>query len=98
MGFKPNWNAHWSPTIGEIKANGVNLYACCTKCSAQRLVDLDAMIAAKGPDLRLKNKRTRTCRMKPGCDGQNYFAHDRSGGIITPFRDQETSIRWLSER
>lgn len=96
MGFKPNWNAHWAPTIGEMRDQGIKAYAECSNCGCQKLIDLDALIEKVGPDFCLKNRRNRPCKLKPGCQGYNYFCHDR-GAVIMPFRDQETSIRWLSE-
>lgn len=96
MGFKPNWNVHWKPTIGKMLEMGVKAYACCSVCERRKEIDLQAMIDAKGPDICLHNKRTKTCRLKEGCGGRNWFAHDRST-VIMPFRDAETSGRWLSE-
>lgn len=94
MGFKPNWNAYWAPTIADMLRIGVKAFACCQKCGCQKVIDLAALIEKVGPDYCLKNRRCR-CRLKPGCDGWNYFAHNRSGGIIVPFRDAATADRWI---
>lgn len=96
MGFKPNWNAHWAPTIGEMHERGLKAYVSCSICKAQKEIDLAALIEKVGPDLCLKNRRNKPCKMKSGCLGYNYFCHNRSG-VILPFRDQATSDRWMLE-
>ena len=78
-------------------ADGVRVYACCSRCGCQKAVDLAGLIEKRGPDFSLFNRRNKPCKMLPGCPGYNYFATDRYGGVIVPFRDEATGLRWLSE-
>lgn len=76
--------------------NGVNAYVACQKCGGQRKIDLTALIEKVGSDYCLKNRRCR-CRLTKGCDGWNYFCHDRST-VIVHFRDAATADRWMTEK
>lgn len=78
-------------------ADGVKVYACCSRCKRQQPVDLAALIEKKGEAYSLFNRRVKPCKLTAGCEGYTYFAADRWGGIITPFRDSATGLRWLSE-
>ena len=59
--------------------------------------EANALIEKVGPDFCLHNRRNKPCKLKPGCGGYTYFSTDRWGGIITPFRDEATGYKWLSE-
>lgn len=96
MGFKPNWNAHWAPTIGEMHRRGISAFATCNYCKRQTKIDLPALIEKVGPDFCLFNRRQKPCKLKEGCHGYTYFAHDRST-VIVPFRDDATGQRWILE-
>lgn len=97
MGVRNIRNIGWAPNIGKMLDNGVRVYAACSRCKCQKAVNLANLIAIKGRDYSLFNRRVKRCKMLPGCEGYNYFCTDRWGGIITPFRDEATGLRWLSE-
>jgi hypothetical protein len=97
MGNRGLRSIGWAPNVGQMLDDGVKVYAACSRCGCQKAVNLGDIIAAKGRDYSLFNRRARRCKMLSGCAGYNYFCTDRWGGIITPFRDAETSARWLSE-
>jgi hypothetical protein len=97
MGNRGRRDIGWRPTIGKMLDDGIRVYACCSRCGCQKAVNLANLIEIKGRDYSLFNRRVKRCKMLPGCDGYNYFATDRWGGVITPFRDPETGARWQSE-
>lgn len=88
---------HDGLTIGKMLEIGTKAYACCPVCKGQKLIDLAALIEKVGPDFRLFNRRNKPCKLNEECFGFNYFATDRWGGIITPFRDEATGHRWTIE-
>lgn len=97
MGNRGLRDIGWQPTIGKMLEDGVRVYACCSRCACQKAVNLTNLIAIKGSNYSLFNRRNKPCKMLPGCPGYNYFATDRWGGIITPFRDSATGLKWQSE-
>jgi hypothetical protein len=97
MGVRNIRNIGWAPNIGKMLDDGVRVYACCSRCGCQKAVNLVNLIEIKGREYSLFNRRVKRCKMLPGCEGYNYFATDRWGGIIVPFRDEATGHRWLSE-
>lgn len=86
---------HDDLTIAGMLEMGISAYATCNYCHGQKLIDLSALIEKVGPDFRLFNRRNKPCKLNEGCVGYTYFATDRWGGIITPFRDDATGHRWM---
>lgn len=84
-------------TLADMVRIGIKAYATCNYCKAQRLIDLPALIEKVGPDFRLFNRRNKPCKLTAGCFGYTYFATDRWGGIVTPFRDNARGQRWMLE-
>lgn len=66
----------------------------CSTCKQWRDVDLDAIIAKKGADFSLINRRAR-CKLTPKCPGRNRFFYQ--GGVMRPLWDQPTGDRWIRE-
>jgi len=64
----------------------------CDRCNQGRDVDLDAIVAAKGEDHTLIDKRYR-CKLTPGCEGWNAF-HFQSG-VMRPLWTQDQADRWI---
>lgn len=89
----------WTDTVGAMKnARDSNPDACCVqvscdRCEGYRDVDLDALIAAKGPGYSIVNRRSR-CKLTKGCRGWNRF-HYKSG-VMRPLWDQRTIERWVA--
>lgn len=84
-------------TIGKMLEIGTKAYAACNYCHRQQPIDLAALIEKVGPDFSLFNRRNKPCKLTKGCFGYTYFATDKWGGIITPFRDDATGHRWMLE-
>jgi hypothetical protein len=97
MGDRRTSSIHDGLTISDMLRIGIKAYACCSQCGCQKAVNLENLIELRGPDFSLFNRRNKPCKMLPGCEGYNYFSTDRWGGIITPFRDDETGHRWILE-
>lgn len=98
MGNRGLRNIGWAPTIGKMLDDGVKVYACCSTCDRQQRIDLAALIEKTSEDYSLFNRRVRPCKLTVGCKGYTYFATDRWGGIVTPFRDSEVGLRWQSKK
>ncbi len=88
---------HDGLTLADMVRIGVKAYAACNYCQRQQAIDLPALIARVGPDFSLFNRRNKPCKLTAGCFGYTYFATDRWGGIITPFRDDAHGHRWMLE-
>ena len=97
MGNRGRRDIGWAPTLGKMLEQGVKAFACCSRCGRQQPIDIAALIEKVGPDFCLHNRRNKPCKLKPGCKGYTYFATNRWGGIITPFRNEITGYKWLSE-
>lgn len=62
MGNRAGFNRFYTPTIGEMLATRVPVMVECTLCKCNLTIDLALLIAAKGPDYSLFNRRCR-CRL-----------------------------------
>lgn len=82
-------------TVGAAKANDIVLQVSCPTCHAFRPVDLDRVIAARGPDYSFINKRFR-CTLTFNCKGWVRFSHSGRGVM----RKMETPdfIAWWEDR
>jgi hypothetical protein len=92
----PSWTDTVSTMLsagGDAAGRGVRVM-CARRCSRGRTPDFEAIIAAKGPDFSLVNKRF-PCRWKPHCTGwiRPYF----QSGVIRPLWDDATASRWIEE-
>jgi hypothetical protein len=65
----------------------------CSRCRANRDIDLEALAAKVGSDYSLWNRRCR-CRMMRHCKGWNRF---RSMPGAVKLYDAETQARWDAE-
>ncbi len=65
----------------------------CDTCKQGRDVDLDALIAAKGENFSLVNKRYR-CKFSPGCPGHNRFHFQ--GGVMRPLWSETQADKWIA--
>lgn len=79
-------------TIGGMLDAGTRIRAICTECTS-RDVDLAQLIAIKGRDYCLINRRCR-CPITPGCGGRVRFYY--LCGVYRPLWDEETAMRWLA--
>lgn len=62
----------WTEDVGALRATeGVVVYEKCSRCSAEGIVDLDHLIASRGPRYSLWNRHP-PCH-KPQCSGQRWF-------------------------
>ena len=77
-------------TVGNMRLNGVQIKAWCTKCQVTFKVDLVAIIMAKGPDYSLIGQHP-PCRVYD-CDGRCNFLVSASKG--TPM---VTLDRWADD-
>lgn len=88
----------WTATIAAMRAtrdekpDDFRVQVTCTACGQYREVDLDGLIAAKGPGYSLVNKRFR-CKLTRGCRGWNRFHYQ--GGVMRPLWDHRTLERWI---
>lgn len=75
-----------------MKANGVEVYATCTRCSwTLRPFPLGPVIEKLGPGYSLFDRRPR-CK-QPGCkNGQVLFMYRSAGTHGTPFRPCRTTL------
>ena len=92
MGNRAGFNRFYRPTIGDLMRTGVEVMVECTFCPCGHVLDLAPLLAAKGPDYSLFNRRCR-CRLSDGCPGWNRFLHRRSS-VFLPMWDDETALRW----
>lgn len=79
----------WVQTVGAAKAEGAQIKAWCDKCNETRLVDYDRLIAQKGPDYSLINRRS-----KCACGGWVFFLY--RNGVFRPLWDDSAVNRWIS--
>src|SRR3546814_11428576 len=93
MADRSGFNRYYEPTLGDMLRTGVRANVACTVCKCERAINLQNLIDKVGPDYSLYNRRCR-CRLLPGCEGWNYFLHDRSG-VFLPLRSAERHPRWL---
>jgi hypothetical protein len=78
-------------TIAAMIEHGFSSYAYCPACRLYREVDLNKLMATKGPAYSLWNRRCR-CK-KPGCTGWVRFKV--GPGWHTPDYDDNTEARWI---
>jgi hypothetical protein len=97
-GRGPAFFPAWTQTVGSMKAtrdakpDHFGVRVSCDSCRQGRDVDLDAIIARKGPDFSLVNRRSR-CRFTPGCRGSNRFFFQH--GVMRPLWTQEQVEIWM---
>ncbi|ALJ12655.1 hypothetical protein ATM17_12605 [Sphingopyxis macrogoltabida] len=94
MADRSGFNRFFQPTLGDMLRIGVGAKVACNRCQCERVINLEMLIAKVGPSYSLFNRRCR-CKLLPGCQGWNYFLHDRSG-VWLPFRDAAAADRWLA--
>ena len=94
MAIRTPSTRYYKPTIGDLVRTGVEAMVSCTVCQVGHKIDLSTLLAAKGPDYSLINRRCR-CRLTDGCPGWNRFYHRRSG-VFLPLWDDETAARWIN--
>jgi len=83
----------WTHTVSLMKEAGLQVSAGCATCKGwKRQIDLEAIIAAKGPDYSLINKQT-PCPFTPGCKGYARFHY--SGGVMRPLFTQARWEKWF---
>jgi hypothetical protein len=75
-----------------MKANGVEVYATCTRCGwTEQPLSLDPIIEKLGAGYSLFDRRPK-CR-QPGCVGGTVHFMYRSGGVHgTPYRPCTTRL------
>lgn len=66
----------------------------CERCGMSRDVDLDQIIAKRGPAFSIVNKRYR-CKLTKGCGGWNRFFYQ--SGVMRPLWDDKACDRWFEE-
>lgn len=93
MADRSGFNRFYRPTLADMLRSGVGAKVECNACQCERVINIEMLIAKVGPAYSLFNRRCR-CKLLPGCEGWNYFLHDRSG-VWLPFRDAETANRWM---
>lgn len=87
----------WTHTVAEMKLtrdekpDHFAVHVRCDLCKQCRDVDLDAIIAAKGDNHSLVNKRYR-CKLTPGCEGWNRFHYQ--SGVMRPLWTEDQADRW----
>lgn len=85
----------WAQTVGAMVENGTHVQVACTRCQEWQVVDLAKLLALKGPEYSLINRRCR-CRLTPGCPGWNRFHYLH--GVIRPlWRVEDVMPRWFGE-
>ncbi|WP_149521344.1 hypothetical protein, partial [Sphingomonas montanisoli] len=92
--FFPNWTHTVAKMIearGEKPETWIVRVGCDT-CKKWRAVDLDALLADRGGNFSLVNRRYR-CRLKPDCSGWNQFYY--YSGVMRPLWDDATTDRWM---
>lgn len=86
MGKNAPGRAAWAKNLGTLLEAGVEVRAWCDTCTARFVVvDVAKLIAIKGEDYSLWNRRTK-CRLTPGCTGWNRF-HCGGRGMMEKMRD-----------
>lgn len=94
----PTFFPAWTETVASMKEtrdrkpDHFHVRVTCTVCRQGRDVDLDGLIAAKGPDYSLVNRRSR-CKFTKGCRGWNRFFYQ--SGVMRPLWDDKTGDRWM---
>lgn len=89
----------WTASVGAMLdahqqgSKGCAVQVSCTKCRLWRPVALGELVAAKGRDWSLINRRYR-CRMSPGCDGWNRFHYQ--SGVMRPLWTEEQGDAWAA--
>lgn len=83
------------PTLAALRAAGARVWWMCQECRATGDLDLDRVIAAKGPDYDLTN-RTAACRA-PGC-GYWVGFYAQSGQRNSPLRTEAGLMREMHRR
>lgn len=71
---------------------GARIRANCTECT-YRDVDLERLVAIKGRDYCLINRRCR-CTITAGCGGWVRFYY--LCGVYRPLWDEATGMRWVA--
>ena len=85
----------WAQTVGAMVEHGTKVTVSCSKCRAWQEIDPRKILAAKGPDYSLVNRRCR-CRLTPSCPGWNRFHYQH--GVMRPlWRDEDVLLRWFGE-
>lgn len=88
----------WTHSVGEMKIardakpDHARVQVRCDVCDVWRDVDLDAIIAAKGENYSLVNRRYR-CKLTPGCEGWNDFRYQ--SGVMLPLVTEAQTDRWV---
>ncbi|MBJ7440547.1 MAG: hypothetical protein JHD35_16175 [Sphingopyxis sp.] len=89
------WIPSWALTVGAMAEHGVRVQVHCTKCRAYHVIDPAVLVAIKGPEYSLVNRRCR-CRLTEGCRGWNNFHYLH--GVMRPlWVFEEVYPRWLEE-
>ena len=89
---RPEHFPEWTRTLGAMKDQGIVPRAWCTTCMVSVDVDLDRLIAAKGRDYSLINRRCR-CVLTDGCAGWVRFQYSSHGCRRWLFTDPQ-AMRW----
>lgn len=85
----------WAQTIGAMVENKVEVQVTCSRCECMKDITLHKLLAIKGPDYSLVNRRCR-CRLTKGCPGWNRFHYLH--GVMRPlWRDEDVLYRWFGE-
>lgn len=99
MGYRrgPAGFPAWTLTVGEMLQAQQGAGSCavtvtCTACKVGRDVDLAAIVARKGPDVSLINRRAR-CRLTAGCTGWNRFHYQ--SGVMRPLWTEACTFAWM---
>ncbi|KKC24676.1 hypothetical protein [Sphingomonas sp. SRS2] len=90
----PEWT-HWvseMKLVRDAKPDDFGVSVNCDICKQWRSVDLDAIIAMKGENFSLINKRFR-CKLTPGCEGWNAFHYQ--SGVYRPLWTEAQADRWI---
>lgn len=79
----------WAATLGAIKDHGTQVRAICNVCRYHKDADIDRMIAARGRDYSLWDRR-RSCPVI-ACAGKLRWMYRPGGSPGTPFRPFKTN-------
>lgn len=91
----PGWTENVGKMLAAQDGRGHTAVAVsCTGCDEHRPVDLERLMAAKGPLFSLQNKRYR-CKLTAGCRGWNRFSYQ--SGVMRPLWSERQADLWIAE-
>lgn len=92
-------SAAWMPSkvqsVGAMQDTAARVEGWCSKCGQVRQVDYARLIASKGREYSLINRRTR-CKLTAGCNGWVKFHYLH--GVMRPLFDEGQAHKWNVEK